>query len=128
MNYDVEKQHRKKKYHAIERFSLLFDIGSFCVDEEDYDGVICGYGIINGQKVFAYVQDFTYVGGTIGIHHGERIADTIYKAMSEKSPVIGIFDSAGARINQGIKALDSCGKMLAATIKASGYIPQISLV
>ncbi len=47
MNYDVEKQHRKKKYHAIERISLLFNRGSFCADEDDYDGVICGYGMIN---------------------------------------------------------------------------------
>lgn len=128
MNYDIEKQHRKKKYHAIERISLLFDKGSFWADEEDYDGVICGYGMINGKKVFAYAQDFTYMGGTIGIHHGERIADTIYKAMKEKSPVIGMFDSAGARIEQGIKSLAGCGKMLAATIKASGYISHISLV
>ena len=128
MNYDVVKQHRKKKYHALERISLLYDRGSFCADEEDYDGVICGYGMINGKKVFAYAQDFTYMGGTIGIHHGERIADTIYEAMEEKRPVIGMFDSAGARIDQGIKALVGCGKMLAAIIKASGYIPQISLV
>lgn len=128
MKYDVEKQHRKKKYHGIERLTLLFDAGSFTVDDRDYDGVICSFGTINGKKAFAYAQDFTYMGGTIGIHHGERIADTVYKAMEEKCPVIGIFDSAGARIDQGINALAGCGKMLAATIKASGFIPQISMV
>lgn len=128
MKYDVEKQHKKKKYHAIERVALLFDAGSFCEDEEEYDGVICGSGRINGIETYVYAQDFTYMGGTIGIHHGERIANTINVAMEKRCPVVGIFDSAGARIGQGINALAGCGKMLAANIKASGYIPQISLV
>ena len=143
-NYNVEKQHKKGKYHAIERIHLLLDkdsfqeIGSLIVNygynEEkgdkkiDYDGVITGSGKIKGEKVFVFAQDFTVNGGTLGLKHGRKIAHIINLAIKAKRPLIGIYDSGGARIGEGINALAGCGEMMYYNTLASGYIPQISVI
>ncbi|TCL57585.1 propionyl-CoA carboxylase beta chain [Kineothrix alysoides] len=137
MDYNIQMQHEKKKYHAIERLKLLFDrdtffeIGGNRKDEKgryEYDGVITGRGLVNGKCVFSFSQDFTIHGGSIGLCHGEKIAHIINMAIENKCPVVGIYDSGGARINEGIKSLAGCGEMMYANTRASGYIPQLSMV
>lgn len=141
--YLVDKQHQKGKYHAIERIMLLLDKGSFCEigkkigsygadpnapDQTPYDGVITGYGAINGRQVFVFSQDFTVRGGSIGRNHGKKIAHLIELAIAAKKPLIGIYDSGGARIDEGVNSLAGCGDMMFQNIQASGVIPQISVV
>jgi acetyl-CoA carboxylase carboxyltransferase component len=142
--YNIQKQHDKGKYHAIERIILLLDQGSFHEigsgivnygyyfegDQQliDYDGVITGYGKINGKNVFVYAQDFSVCGGSLGLRHGRKIAHIIKLAINAKSPVIGIYDSGGARIEEGVNALAGCGEMMYYNTLASGYIPQISVI
>ncbi len=143
-NYDVEKQHAKQKYHAIERIMLLLDKGSFreigsgmdyygyepsgAKKSTPYDGVITGRGTIAGKAVFIFAQDFTVAGGSIGLNHGRKIAKTIELAIHARCPVIGLYDSGGARIGEGINALAGCGEMMHQNTRASGVIPQISIV
>ena len=144
-NYDIEKQHKKKKYHAIERILLLLDKNSFreigsginnyefnhsesnCKSTE-YDGVITGRGTIAGKTVFIFSQDFTVSGGSIGLNHGRKIAKTIELAIKTRHPIIGLYDSGGARIGEGINALAGCGEMMHQNTLASGVIPQISII
>lgn len=139
MDYNIKRQHDNKKYHAIERISLLFDKGTFFeigsrITRNDsncqvpYDGVITGYGLVNGKCMYVFAQDFTLQGGSIGLYHGKKIAHIIELAIKGKCPVIGIYDSGGARISEGIDALAGCGKMMYYNTLASGYIPQISIV
>ena len=112
---DYEKQHRKGKLHARERIEKLLDPNTFHEIGEgisgrldgknlEGDGVITGYGLINKKLVYIYAQDFTICGGTLGIKHGKKIVQAIKKAMKYKCPIIGINDSGGARIQEGIKA------------------------
>lgn len=142
--YDIDKQHKKGKLHAIERIELLvdknsfFEIGSeithkctqFGMDKKPapYDGVITGFGTIAGRKVAIYSQDFTIIGGTLGKMHGEKIAGVIQSAIEMGCPVIGINDSGGARIQEGVNALAGYGSIFYHNTKASGYIPQISII
>ncbi|MBE6984238.1 MAG: acyl-CoA carboxylase subunit beta [Ruminococcaceae bacterium] len=142
--YNVEKQHEKMKYHAIERILLLLDRDSFTeigagIDgygydpssdkkSTPYDGVITGRGTIGGKTVFIFAQDFTVAGGSIGLNHGRKIAKTIELAIKARCPVIGLYDSGGARIGEGINALAGCGEMMHQNTLASGVIPQISIV
>lgn len=138
MRYNIEEQHKKKKYHAIERINLLLDkdsfneIGSGIKDQGNeavlYDGVITGYGKVQGRNVCVFSQDFTQQGGSIGLKHGEKIAGIIKMAIINKCPIVGIFDSGGARITQGVSALAGCGDMMYYNTLASGYIPQISII
>jgi methylmalonyl-CoA decarboxylase subunit alpha len=142
MKYDIQKQHDKGKYHAIERLALLLDrgtfneIGSGIVDygydsskkPVPYDGVITGSGKINGKTVYVFAQDFSVKGGSLGLRHGKKIAHIIELAIKSKCPLIGVFDSGGARINEGINALAGCGDIMRYNTMASGYIPQISVV
>lgn len=137
MQYNIQHQHDKKKYHAIERLGLLFDRNTFFEVESGvsdsegkypYDGVIVGRGLIGGESVFAFSQDFTVKGGSMGLRHGRKIARIINMAVQNKCPVVGIYDSGGARISEGINALAGCGEIMKANTRASGYIPQISLV
>ena len=123
MEYNVEKQHEKGKLHAIERIRALCDENSFMeiysgvrhnctsfgMEKKDlpYDGVITGFGKINGRTVAVYAQDFTVQGGSLGLMHGKKIAELIDKAVEARCPVIGINDSGGARIQEGGDAL--CG-------------------
>lgn len=144
MEYALDVQHKKGKLHAIERINMLLDKGSFqefqsgvknhenCFGivsgQFSYDGVITGYGYINGKKVFLYAQDFTIIGGTLGKQHGEKIAHTIRMAIEHRCPVIGINDSGGARIQEGVNSLAGYGKIFYYNTLASGYIPQISII
>lgn len=144
MEYNVEKQHAKGKLHAIERIARLCDKGSFqegysqvrhnCtsfgMDKKDipYDGVITGFGTINGKKVAVYAQDFTAQGGTLGRMHGAKIAQLIKMAIDARCPVIGINDSGGARIQEGVDALCGYGDLFYQNVRASGSIPQISII
>jgi methylmalonyl-CoA decarboxylase subunit alpha len=142
--YDIKKQHQKGKLHAIERIELLVDKNSFLeigteithhctqfgMDSKSapYDGVITGFGAVNGRKVALYSQDFTVIGGTLGKMHGEKIARIIKSAMEMGCPVIGINDSGGARIQEGVNALAGYGSIFYQNTKASGYVPQISII
>lgn len=142
--YDYEKQHKKGKLHAMERIQLLVDEGTFVETDADvsnekngfgikagslpYDGVITGYGKVNGAKVYLYSQDFTVMGGSLGRNHGFKIAKTIKNAIKDKCPVIGINDSGGARIQEGVDALAGYGEIFYYNTLASGYIPQISII
>lgn len=142
--YNLEKQHAKGKLHAIERINALCDEGSFVetyagvrhnctsfgMDKKDipYDGVITGFGKINGRKVAVYAQDFTVQGGTLGHMHGKKIADLTKMAVDARCPVIGINDSGGARIQEGVDALSGYGNVFHQNVRASGSIPQISII
>ncbi len=127
---NILKQHEKGKLHAIERINLLFDKDSFQEAElkEDYDGVIIGFGKVNGKRVYVYAQDFTYIGGTLGEQHGEKIVYIIGLAIKKRAPIIGIIDSGGARIQKGVKALARYGDIFWMNTYASGYIPQFSVI
>ncbi|MEZ0393679.1 MAG: acyl-CoA carboxylase subunit beta [Desulfurococcaceae archaeon] len=92
------------------------------------DGVIIGYGKIDGRPVFVYAQDFTVLGGSIGEAHGEKIAHVIEMAVRYGAPVIGLYDSGGARIQEGVASLHSSGLLFAANVRASGVVPQIALM
>ncbi len=143
-NYNIEKQHQKGKLHAIERINALCDKDSFyeiysaarhtCtsfgMETKDipYDGVITGFGKINGKKVAVYAQDFTVQGGSLGKVHGQKIAELIEKAIEAKCPVIGINDSGGARIQEGVDALCGYGDLFYQNVRASGTVPQISII
>lgn len=142
--YNMEKQHKLGKLHALERICLLLDkdsfreIGSNITNQEDafnihkgqfpYDGVITGYGTIGGQKVVIYSQDFTVIGGTLGKQHGFKIANAIKLAIESRCPIIGINDSGGARIQEGVNALAGYGEIFYYNTLASGCIPQISII
>lgn len=143
-NYNLEKQHAKGKFHAIERINNLCDKDSFyeiysaarhtCTSfgmdkkEIPYDGVITGFGKINGKKVAIYAQDFTVQGGSLGKVHGQKIAELIDKAIMAKCPVIGLNDSGGARIQEGVDALCGYGELFYQNVRASGTVPQISII
>lgn len=144
MKYSIEKQHAKGKLHAIERINALCDkdsfmeiysgarhnCSSFGMENKDipYDGVITGFGLINGRKVAVYAQDFTVQGGSLGLMHGEKIAELISKAIEQRCPVIGINDSGGARIQEGVDSLAGYGKLFYQNVRASGSVPQISII
>lgn len=134
-----DQQHKKGKLHAYERIEKILDNGSFHEIGHDIsstlnnkilesDGVITGYGLIYGELVYIYAQDFTVCGGTLGYKHGKKIVEVIKKAIKYKCPIIGINDSGGARIQEGIKALAMYGEIFYYNTMASGYIPQISII
>jgi acetyl-CoA carboxylase carboxyltransferase component len=140
----VKKQHEKGKLTARERIDLFFDSGSF--SEVDLfvkhrstnfgldtqvipsDGVIIGYGLINGRPVCAYFQDFTCRGGSLGEMQAAKICKIMDKAIKAGIPVIGFNDSGGARIQEGIDALKGYGEIFFRNARASGVIPQISVI
>ena len=144
MIYNMEKQHKLGKLHALERICAILDedsfreMGSGMTNHEDafnihkgqfpYDGVITGYGTVNGQPVMIYAEDFTVIGGTLGKTHGFKIANTIKLAIENRCPIIGINDSGGARIQEGINAMAGYGEIFYYNTMASGYIPQISII
>lgn len=140
----IEKQHNKGKMTARERIEKIFDPGSFVevgkfvehratelgMDKKEApaDGVVTGYGTVNGKRVYAFSQDFTVIGGSLGEMHGKKICKIMDMAMDSGAPIIGINDSAGARIQEGIDALASYGEIFKRNTHASGLIPQISAV
>jgi propionyl-CoA carboxylase beta chain len=140
----IEAQHAKGKLTARERIEILLDEGSFeewdifvehrCSDfgMQDKaipgDGVVIGYGTINGRLVFVYSQDFTVFGGSLSEAHAEKICKVMDHAMKVGAPVIGISDSGGARIQEGVASLGGYAEVFQRNVSASGVIPQISLV
>ncbi len=140
----VESQHKKGKLTARERLDMLLDPDSFeewdmfmehrCTDfgMDDQtipgDGVVTGYGTINGRLVFVFSQDFTVFGGSLSEAHAEKISKIMDKAMSVGAPVIGINDSGGARIQEGVASLAGYAEVFTRNVLASGVIPQISLI
>jgi propionyl-CoA carboxylase beta chain len=140
----IDQQHKKGKLSARERIHLLLDEGSFeelgkfvthrCkdfgLDKEYYlgDGVITGYGKINGRVVYVFSQDFTVFGGSLSETHAEKIVKIMDLAMKNGAPVIGLNDSGGARIQEGVVSLGGYADIFYRNTLASGVIPQISAV
>ena len=140
----VKIQHKKGKFTAKERISLLLDPGSFIelnefaelnshsFDLQDKkkarDGVITGYGTINKRPVCVYAQDFTFMGGSMGEVHNRKISELMKLALKTGCPIIGLLDSGGARIQEGVAGLDGGGSIFYNNTIASGVIPQISAI
>lgn len=140
----IEAQHDKGKLTARERIDLLLDEGSFeeigkfvmhrCkdfgLDKQYYlgDGVVTGYGTVNGRLVYVYSQDFTVFGGSLSETHAEKIVKIMDLAMKNGAPVIGLNDSGGARIQEGVTSLGGYADIFYRNTRASGVIPQISAV
>src|SRR5215203_3459114 len=140
----VERQHAKGKLLARERIEYLLDPGSFheldmlarhrahgmgLEDERPYtDGVITGWGTIEGRKVFLFSQDFTLFGGALGEVFAEKIVKAMDLAASVGAPFIGLNDGAGARIQEGVVSLASYGEIFYRNVQSSGVIPQISVI
>jgi methylmalonyl-CoA decarboxylase subunit alpha len=140
----VAKQHEKGKLTARERIDLLFDKGTF--REIDMlirhrsvnfgmekvnipaDGVIVGHGKVNGRTVFAFSQDFTSMGGSLGEMHASKICKIMDLAVKAGAPVVGLNDSGGARVEEGVDALKGYGEIFMRNSRASGVIPQISAI
>ncbi|CUH93983.1 Propionyl-CoA carboxylase beta chain, mitochondrial [Propionispora sp. 2/2-37] len=140
----IEKQHASGKYTARERINKFFDPDTFveldqfvahrCVNfgmdkkELPGEGVVTGYGTVNGRLVYAFAQDFTVEGGSLGEMHAAKICKVLDLALKMGAPVIGINDSGGARIQEAVDALSGYGKIFFKNTLASGVIPQISVI
>lgn len=139
----IKKQHEQGKYTARERIERLVDPGSFLEfdrfiiskeaklgkSESFYgDGVVTGIATINGQKVALYSQDFTCFGGSLGSAHAKKICKIMDFALENRIPIIGMNDSGGARIQEGVEGLAGYGEIFYRNVKCSGVIPQISLI
>src|SRR5215469_8721315 len=140
----IDAQHAKGKLTARERLEILLDPGSFeewdmfvehrshdfGIDEQKVpgDGVITGYGEINGKLVFVFSQDFTVFGGSLSEPHAEKICKIMDHAMRVGAPVIGLNDSGGARIQEGVASLAGYAEVFERNVLASGVVPQVSLI
>ena len=140
----IESQHKKGKLTARERLHFLLDENSFeeigmfvthrstefGLDREKYlgDGVVTGYGTINGRMVYVFAQDFTVFGGSLSEAHAEKICRIMDLAMQNGAPVIGLNDSGGARIQEGVVSLGGYADIFYRNTMASGVIPQISAI
>lgn len=140
----IEVQHSKGKHTARERIQILLDEGSFeeydmfvthrshdfGLEEQQFlsDGVITGHGTIDGRVVFVYAQDFTVFGGSLSETHAAKICKIMDQAMKVGAPVIGISDSGGARIQEGVRSLAGYAEIFERNILASGVIPQLSAI
>ena len=140
----TDAQHAKGKLTARERIDLLLDDGSFeeydtfvthrCTDfgmEENRpagDGVVTGWGTVNGRMVYVYSQDFTVLGGSVSATHAAKICKIMDMAMQNGAPIIGINDSGGARIQEGVDSLAGYGEVFQRNVMASGVVPQISMI
>lgn len=140
----IEAQHQKGKYTARERIEMLLDEGSFeefdmfvthrssdfGLDKKSYlsDGVVTGYGTIDGRLVYVFSQDFTVFGGSLSEMYAQKICKVMDKAMKMGAPIIGINDSGGARIQEGVKSLGGYADIFQRNILASGVVPQISAI
>lgn len=140
----IDSQHQKGKYTARERIAMLLDDGSF--EEMDMfvthrctnfgmeksvflgDGIVTGYGTVNGRLVYVYAQDFTVFGGSLSETLAQKICKVMDQAMKVGAPVIGINDSGGARIQEGVNALAGYAEIFQRNILASGVVPQISAI
>ncbi len=138
----VEEQHSMGKKTARERIAALVDEGTFVetnafvskrcaaydMDNAAADGVVTGYGAIDGRPVVIYAQDYTVIGGSIGEMHANKIANAIETAIKTGVPVIGIADCGGVRLQEGLDALEGIGKILSNMSDASGVVPMITVV
>ncbi|MEL7396020.1 MAG: acyl-CoA carboxylase subunit beta, partial [Pseudomonadota bacterium] len=140
----IDSQHGRGKLTARERIDLLLDEGSFeefdafvthrCTDfgmesQKPYgDGVVTGWGTINGRQVYVFSQDFTVLGGSVSATHAQKICKIMDMAVENGAPVIGINDSGGARIQEGVDSLAGYGDVFQRNIEASGVVPQISVI
>src|SRR3954464_8498296 len=140
----VEAQHKRGKLTARERIELLLDKGSF--EEFDMfvehrssefgmesqkipgDGVVTGWGTINGRTVYLFSKDFTVFGGSLSEAHAQKIIKVQDMAMRARAPIVGLFDAGGARIQEGVAALGGYGEVFRRNVIASGVIPQISVI
>jgi len=140
----IDAQHAKGKFTARQRIDMLLDPGSF-VETGMYithratglgmdkshpygDGVVTGQGKIDGRLVYLFAQDFTVMGGSVGEAHGRKIAHLLDLALQNGAPLIGLNDSGGARIQEGVDALAGYGEIFSRNVRASGVIPQISVI
>jgi len=141
----IEAQHGRGKLTARERIELLLDSGSFeefdmfvqhrCVDfgmqNQDKipgDGVVTGWGTVNGRTVFVFAKDFTVFGGSLSETHAQKMVKIQDMALKMRAPIIGLFDAGGARIQEGVAALGGYGEVFKRNVMASGVIPQISVI
>lgn len=139
----IAEQHLKGKLTARERLTLLLDEGSFeefdllktgrgdaLGDTRTYpgDGVVVGHGAIDGREIFVFSQDFTVVGGSLGEAHAQKICKVMDLAVRVGAPIVGINDSGGARIQEGVDALAAYGEIFHRNVRASGLVPQISCI
>lgn len=140
----IEKQHAKKKLTARERINYLMDEGSFeeigalvthrtkdfGMEKQKFygDGVITGYGTIDGRLVYVFAQDFTVFGGSLSETHAEKICKIMDMAVNVGAPLIGLNDSGGARIQEGVRSLGGYADIFYRNVQASGVIPQISAI
>src|SRR5215207_9025848 len=140
----IEAQHGRGKLTARERIELLLDKGSF--EEFDMfvehrsndfgmektkipgDGVVTGWGTVNGRTIFVFAKDFTVFGGSLSEAHAQKIIKVQDLALKMRAPIIGLFDAGGARIQEGVAALGGYGEVFKRNVVASGVIPQISLI
>jgi acetyl-CoA carboxylase carboxyltransferase component len=140
----IDKQHAKGKRTARERIDMLLDAGTF--NETDMfvthrasgfgmednrpmtDGVVTGWGKVEGRLVYVYAQDFTVLGGSLGEAHGRKIARLMDLAYQNGAPLIGMNDSGGARIQEGVDSLAGYGEIFYRNVRASGITPQISII
>ncbi|WP_434051571.1 MAG: acyl-CoA carboxylase subunit beta [Roseibium sp.] len=140
----IDSQHSKGKLTARERIEALLDEGSFeefdmfkqhrCTEfgmEEQHipgDGVVTGWGTVNGRTIYVFSKDFTVFGGSLSEAHAEKITKLQDMALQNRAPIIGLFDAGGARIQEGVAALGGYGEVFRRNVLASGVIPQISLI
>ena len=140
----IAAQHAKGKLTARERLELLLDEDTFeewdmFVEHRSHDfgmadnrppgdGVVTGYGMINGRLVFVFSQDFTVFGGALSEAHAEKICKVMDQAMKVGAPVIGLNDSGGARIQEGVASLGGYAEVFQRNVLASGVVPQISMI
>ena len=140
----IDKQHQKKKLTARERVLYLLDEGSFeeigalvthrtkdfgMEDQKFYgDGVITGYGTVDGRLVYVFAQDFTVFGGSLSETHAEKICKIMDMAVNVGAPIIGLNDSGGARIQEGVRSLGGYADIFYRNVQSSGVIPQISAI
>ena len=140
----IDKQHSKKRLTARERVNYFLDEGSFeelgvlvthrttdfGMENEKYygDGVITGYGTVNGRLVYIFAQDFTVFGGSLSETHAEKICKVMDMALKVGAPMIGLNDSGGARIQEGVRSLGGYADIFFRNVQASGVIPQISAI
>src|SRR5271166_4438230 len=140
----IEAQHARGKLTARERIELLLDDGSFeeydmfvehrCSDfgmeanKIPGDGVVTGWGTVNGRVVYVFAKDFTVFGGSLSEAHAQKITKIQDMAVKNRAPIVGLFDAGGARIQEGVAALGGYGEVFQRNVLASGVIPQISLI
>src|SRR5207244_661759 len=140
----IEAQHKRGKLTARERVELLMDKGSF--EEFDMfvehrttefgmdqtkipgDGVVTGWGTVNGRTIFVFAKDFTVFGGSLSETHALKMTKIQDMALRARAPIIGLFDAGGARIQEGVAALGGYGEVFKRNVIASGVIPQISVI